>query len=96
MRREGTGKRGGSDREEKRKREERKGEKGVFHHTYWIYSTAVCLCTCIHTQHKHMSFVEVMLGCVGIKDHATQTFIVDFLDQLRALRNALLLQPGPL
>ena len=41
-------------------------------------------------------FVEVMLGCVWIKDHATQSFIVDFLDQLRAHRNALLLQPGPL
>ena len=24
-------------------------------------------------------FVEVMLGCVWIKDHATQTFILDFL-----------------
>ena len=28
MRREGTGKRGGSDREERRKKEERKGEEG--------------------------------------------------------------------
>ena len=39
-------------------------------------------------------FVEVMPGCVWIKDHATQTFIVDFLDQLHALWNALLLQLG--
>ena len=29
-------------------------------------------------------------------DHATQVYIVDFLDQLRAHRNALLLQPGPI
>ena len=41
-------------------------------------------------------FVDVMLGCVRIKDHATQAFIVDFLDQLRAHRNALLLQPDAL
>ena len=41
-------------------------------------------------------FVDVMLGCVWIKDHATQVYIVDFLDQLRAHRNALLLQPGPI
>ena len=40
-------------------------------------------------------FVDVMLGCVWIKDHATQVYIVDFLNQLRAHRNALLLQPGP-
>ena len=40
-------------------------------------------------------FVDVMLGCVWIKDHATQVYIVDFLDQLHAHRNALLLQPGP-
>ena len=38
-------------------------------------------------------FVDVMLGCVWIKDHAKQVYIVDFLDQLR---NALLLQSGPL
>ena len=26
-------------------------------HHYWIYSTAVCLCACIHTQqHKHVSY----------------------------------------
>ena len=30
-----------------------------------------------------------MLGCEWIKDHATQVYIVDFLDQLRAHRNAL-------
>ena len=41
-------------------------------------------------------FVDIMLGCVWIKDHTAQVFIVDFLDQLRAHRNALLLQPGPL
>ena len=40
-------------------------------------------------------FVDVMLGCVWIKDHVTQVYIVDVLDQLRAHRNALLLQPGP-
>ena len=42
------------------------------------------------------SFLDVMLGCVWIKDHATQVYIVDFLDQLRAHRNTLLLQPGPI
>ena len=41
-------------------------------------------------------FLDVMLGCVWIKDHATQMYIVDLLDQLRAHRNALLLQPGPI
>ena len=40
-------------------------------------------------------FVDVMLGCEWIKDHATQVYIVDFLDQLRAYWNALLLQSGP-
>ena len=29
-------------------------------------------------------FVDVMLGFVWIKNHATQVYIVDFLDQLRA------------
>ena len=32
-------------------------------------------------------FLNVMLGCVWIKDHATQAFIVDFLDQLHAWLN---------
>ena len=41
-------------------------------------------------------FVNVMLGCVWIKDHVTPAFIVDFLDRLHAHRNTLLLQPGPL
>ena len=41
-------------------------------------------------------FVDVMLGCEWIKDQATQVYIVDFLDQLRAHRNALLLQSGPI
>ena len=40
-------------------------------------------------------FVDVMLCCEWIKDHATQVYIVDFLDQLRAHWNALLLQSGP-
>ena len=40
-------------------------------------------------------FVDVMLGCVWIKDHATQVYIVDFFDQLRAHQNALLLQSVP-
>ena len=39
-------------------------------------------------------FLDVMLSCVWIKDHATQVYIVGFIDQLRAHRNALLLQPG--
>ena len=41
-------------------------------------------------------FVDVMLSCVWIKDRATQVYIVDFLDQLRAHLNALLLQSGPI
>ena len=41
-------------------------------------------------------FVDVMLGCVWIKDHATPALIVDFLDRLRAHRNTLLPQLGPL
>ena len=30
-------------------------------HHYWIYSTAVCLCACIHTQHKHVSSLYMCL-----------------------------------
>ena len=41
-------------------------------------------------------FTDVMLGCVWIKDRSTQVFIVDFLDQLRAFRNSLLLQSDPI
>ena len=41
-------------------------------------------------------FTDVMLGCVWIKDRSTQVFIIDFLDQLRAFRNSLLLQSDPI
>ena len=40
-------------------------------------------------------FCDFILGCVRIKDHATQVYIVDFLDQLHAHWNAPLLQPSP-
>jgi len=39
-------------------------------------------------------FVNVILRCDWIKDHATQIFIVDFLDQLHAFQDSLLLQAG--
>ena len=41
-------------------------------------------------------FTDVMLGCVWIEDRSTQVFIIDFLDQLRAFRNSLLLQSDPI
>ena len=31
-------------------------------HHYWIYSTAVCLCACIHTQHKWAYISTIHIG----------------------------------
>ena len=44
--------------------------------------------------HWSLSVLSVILRCDWIKDHATQIFIVDFLDQLHAFQNSLLLQAG--
>ena len=39
-----------------------------------------------------MLFTEVVLGTEWIKDTPTQTFIIDFLTQLKSARNSLILQ----